>query len=233
MNYERQSGIYCIENTVNHKKYIGQSVDLNDRWRRHIGELNRNKHHNSHLQNSWIKYGKDRFIFYVLEYCDVDSLDEKECYYILLYKTIDENYGYNLKSGGQSYNHYSKEIKKKMSKSVKKSYADNPELIDKRKFDAIDYWSNPDNSKKHSGENNGMYGKKHTDEAKEKMRIKRKNRTNWNCKPRPVFCIELNRKFNSAGRAAKELNLASSNILNVCYGKRQTCGGFHWAFINN
>ena len=44
-------GIYCIENLVNHKKYIGQSKDIFKRWRQHRSELNTNIHYNSHLQN--------------------------------------------------------------------------------------------------------------------------------------------------------------------------------------
>lgn len=31
------SGIYCIENTVNHKKYIGQSVNIRVRWWHIVG----------------------------------------------------------------------------------------------------------------------------------------------------------------------------------------------------
>ena len=77
-----KSGIYCIENTKSNKKYIGQSVNIEDRWRRHIGELNNGIHHNSHLQNAWNKYSEDCFNFYVLEYCDISELDEKERYYI-------------------------------------------------------------------------------------------------------------------------------------------------------
>ena len=34
------SGIYCIENKVNNKKYIGQSKNINDRWYKHKNELN-------------------------------------------------------------------------------------------------------------------------------------------------------------------------------------------------
>ena len=53
------SGIYCIENIINNKKYIGQSKHINERWLKHISELNHGYHHNDYLQKSWNKYGKD------------------------------------------------------------------------------------------------------------------------------------------------------------------------------
>ena len=49
----RQTGIYCIENLINNKKYIGQSVDIINRWRHHKNELNSKVHFNDYLQKSW------------------------------------------------------------------------------------------------------------------------------------------------------------------------------------
>lgn len=64
------SGIYAIVNKVNGKRYIGSSKDIEVRWKKHINQLNRGIHGNSHLQSSWDKYGKDSFDFVVLEQCD-------------------------------------------------------------------------------------------------------------------------------------------------------------------
>ena len=57
MNNNIISGIYCIENGINHKKYIGQSKNILYRWKKHISALNSNTHDNSYLQSSWNKYG--------------------------------------------------------------------------------------------------------------------------------------------------------------------------------
>lgn len=112
-------GIYCIENLINKKKYVGQSVNIYNRWSSHKGELNRNCHCNGHLQNSWNKYGEENFKFYILEKCSKDNLDEKEIYYIDTFKTLDENYGYNDKDGGQD-GSVSKEANERKSQSLKK-----------------------------------------------------------------------------------------------------------------
>lgn len=91
-------GIYCIECLVNHKKYIGESKVIKQRWGRHKRELNANKHSNWLLQKDWDLYGSDNFIFYIVEECPDDELYEKEKYWISEYDTYEN--GYNITSGG-------------------------------------------------------------------------------------------------------------------------------------
>ena len=225
-----KSGIYCIENTKSNKKYIGQSVNIEDRWRKHISELNNKTHHNDHLQNAWNKYGEDCFKFYVLEYCDISDLDEKERYYIGLYNTTDRDSGYNLQSGGQVSNSHSDETKKKISESNKKAYQ-NKELRKVRSNDALKQWANPEIKEKIMGQNNGMYGKHHSEETRRKMSEKKKGKPSPKRLLIPVLCIELNKIFDCAATAAKEFNVQSGSILGVCRGDRKTCGGYHWKFL--
>jgi group I intron endonuclease len=74
-------GIYCITNTFNGKKYIGQSWNIYKRFSIHKAELSTNTHPNQHLQNSFNKYG-DVFEFIILEIVDQSKLlTEKEQYY--------------------------------------------------------------------------------------------------------------------------------------------------------
>lgn len=228
---ELKSGIYCIENIETNKKYIGQSIDINERWRKHLGELNHNKHHNDYLQKAWNKYGNDGFTFYVLEYCEENNLDEKEIYYINLYNTTDRECGYNLKSGGKMYSHHTDEIKNKISESNKQAYL-NQDLRNIRSIDALNQWSNPEIKEKIMGANNGMYGRHHTEETKQKISDKNKGTISWRRNTTPVLCIELNKKFDDATAAGKELSLDGSAILKVCKKERKTCGGYHWEFLN-
>lgn len=233
MDKTKKSGIYCIENIVNHKKYIGQSTDVEERWRKHVSELKHGHHHNDYLQKSWNKYGENNFKFYILEYCDINILDDREIYWINFYNTISRDNGYNLKSGGQNggsiLSEYSKE---KLRESIKNSY-NNSNLREIRSFNALAQWNNPKIKEKITGENNGMYGRHHTDEVKKKISELNKGKPSHRRNKTPVFCIELNKKFLDATTAATELSIDSCGILKVCRKERKTCGGYHWEFITN
>ena len=79
------SGIYCIENRINHKSYIGSSKNLYQRLLKHFALLRHNKHQNAHLQNAWNKYGEDNFEWSIIEICDNSILTEREQYCIDLF----------------------------------------------------------------------------------------------------------------------------------------------------
>ena len=93
-------GIYCIENLINHRKYIGLSKDIKRRWAEHRSELRRGAHINIYLQKAWNKYGEESFKFYILELCTEDILCERECYYIKTLNSLSHEQGYNLTTGG-------------------------------------------------------------------------------------------------------------------------------------
>lgn len=86
------TGIYAILNTFNDKFYIGSAVNLKERWWQHKTRLNIGDHHNKHLNNAWKKYGRDVFIFVVLEYCSIDELFVKEQYWIDKTKVCEIGY---------------------------------------------------------------------------------------------------------------------------------------------
>lgn len=79
------SGIYCIENTINHKTYIGSSKNIYQRLLKHFALLRHNKHENPHLQSAWNKYGESNFTWFILELCDNSRLTEVEQYCIDLF----------------------------------------------------------------------------------------------------------------------------------------------------
>lgn len=70
-------GIYKITNTVNNKKYIGQSVNIMDRWREHRKRANNGT---AYLYQAMRKYDISNFVFEILEECLVEELNDKERY---------------------------------------------------------------------------------------------------------------------------------------------------------
>lgn len=83
-------GIYKIENTLNHKVYIGQSVHIERRWKEHCRPSC-----NSVIAKAIKQDGKENFTFQVLKECDVEQLDELELFYIKKFNSIVPN-GYNV-----------------------------------------------------------------------------------------------------------------------------------------
>lgn len=47
-----------------------------------------------------------------------------------------------------------------------------------------------------------------------------------------VLCVETNKIYNSMKEAERDLGCDHSHISAVCRGKRKTCGGYHWKYIN-
>ena len=111
------SGVYCILNTVNQKRYIGSSNNCYLRLMDHRAELRANVHANKHLQNAYNKYGESVFTCFVVEFCDEDKRLEREKYYIDLF-----NAEYNIIKNPIEIT-ISEESRKKMSESRKKGFA--------------------------------------------------------------------------------------------------------------
>ena len=118
MAKEKICGIYCIKNTVNNKVYIGQSNNIEKRFYEHKRTLVNNNHRNIYLQRAWNKYGKDNFMFNIVEKYTELELNDKEVYYIKKFKSDNLEFGYNLTSGGENYKR-SEETCLKISDSLK------------------------------------------------------------------------------------------------------------------
>lgn len=86
-------GIYCWINLINNKRYVGQSVNIENRKRQHIQSKGK---FTTRLSRALEKYGLENFDFVVLEECEVSQLNQKESYWIHYYKTLDPQYGYNI-----------------------------------------------------------------------------------------------------------------------------------------
>lgn len=94
-----KTGIYLIENLLNHKKYVGQSKNIYARWSGHRCD---SKVRDLPLYFAMRKDGLENFKFSILEECDISQLAEKEDYWITFYNSYVPN-GYNL---NQAETHY-------------------------------------------------------------------------------------------------------------------------------
>ena len=94
-------GIYKIENRINGKIYIGQSIAIKTRWQQHKYEAKTGESQ-APLYLALRKYGIENFSFEVLEECPQELLNEKEIFWIAHYKSSDRDFGYNVLAGGQN-----------------------------------------------------------------------------------------------------------------------------------
>lgn len=95
------SGIYCITNKINNKKYIGQSNNIFGRWNEHISiSYNDNSKGKSLIHQAIKKYGVESFVFEVLEPCEIEQMNELEIYYIKEFKKQGFTL-YNVIDGGE------------------------------------------------------------------------------------------------------------------------------------
>lgn len=93
--------IYHITNTVNGKKYIGKTYNIENRISEHFYKLKRNIHHSIKLQNSVNKYGIDKFkVSYEIK--EIESDDELSLLEMEEIEKYDSYYnGYNHTFGGE------------------------------------------------------------------------------------------------------------------------------------
>jgi group I intron endonuclease len=87
-------GIYKITSPSN-KIYIGQSVNLKTRFRKYK-YLNCKRQ--THLYNSFVKYGVENHKFEIIEECSLEQLNEREIYWGNYFNVLDKN-GLNLRLG--------------------------------------------------------------------------------------------------------------------------------------
>jgi group I intron endonuclease len=97
-------GIYKYENKLNGKIYIGQSTNINQRYKSHLNPSRQNLK-NSLIDKAIQKYGIESFNFEILETFknkNNDKLNQREIYWIEKYNSFKK--GYNLTKGGKNFN---------------------------------------------------------------------------------------------------------------------------------
>lgn len=80
-------GVYAIHCLITDRRYIGSSINIENRWATHRSELNLNKHYSVDLQKDYNLYGKDQVVYSVIECVEKEhNLKRREQYWIDFYK---------------------------------------------------------------------------------------------------------------------------------------------------
>lgn len=237
--------VYAHINKANKKKYIGitsRSVEI--RWKKGKGYSDKLP-----IGRAFVKYGWDNF-YHVILFTNLSENMAKqiEKHLIMIWKTQDERYGYNITSGGDGTAgwHPSEETKKRISKS-----ATNQKRFGNKNPNYGHKWSKEQRmvaSQKHKRENlsketlekmslaarnktgdkNPFYGKHHSDETKQILSEIRK---------RAVLMYDINNnliaEFDSIKGAAELTDVNKVGISNCCRGKTKTSGGYIWKYKEN
>lgn len=212
-------GIYCITNIENDRFYIGSSIDLEQRRSNHFSNLKKGKHHSYKIQKDYNIFGKDAFVYDVLEVCEKikEVLITREQFYLDFY---DPYYNVLKKADSSMGSKRTDEYKKKMSdmfkgkKWTEEAKAKYSKTMSGRKWSSSKRESMKGKSnfigKDNNGINNGFYGKKHTDEVKKKISYLRKNNLVLNENSR-----------NNMLKYSKKMN-GFKGEFNPMYGKRHS-----------
>ena len=223
--------IYVTTCKVNGKKYLGQKKYVRG-WKDYIGS-------GKAFRNAVEKYGKECFMREII--CEAETaeeLNELEYNFSVMFNVVESDEWYNLCYGGGATSGYkhSEESRRKMSQwQIGRKFSEETKQLMSEKAKG-----------RFAGEKNPMYGvhRKLTEEHKRKISENHKNQNgelNWmygktygqNPRARAVFCVELNQVFDSAKRAAHELNINYSSIISVCKGKRNAAGGYHFKYADS
>lgn len=222
--------IYLYVNNINGKKYVGQTVNLSDRYKQHkYDSFNpKREDYTRPLHNAIRKYGLDSFNVYILKHNlkNQDELNYWECKYISEYDTlVINNKGYNISEGGSNGNPLRGKTREELD-----------EIYKKRSLAML-------------GENNPFYGKTHTQESIDKIR-----QANIGLKRQPVteetrkklascrgkgkvgqysLTGELIAIWDYISQASRMTGVTRCNISRCCNGGSKTAGGYIWKYIEN
>ena len=226
-------GIYKIT-SPNGKIYIGQSINIEKRWKYGYYNITVCKSQIK-LYRSLLKYGYENHIFEIVELCDIKILNEREIHWGLFYKVLENN-GLNLKLGNRNGKH-SEETKQKISKArkgwkpsiergIKIGNKNRNRILSKEHKDKIGQ-ANVNKSKPYKGRISPNKGKKHI-----KSEIQKLNMLNSHGKSILQYDLNMNfiKEWKTLSEITKELNIRSGSISQCASGKIKKSHGFIWKY---
>lgn len=161
--------IYKIENKVNGKLYIGQTINpIKIRFKKHLAQVNC-KNQCSALYSAIKKYGKENFEISEVVCGDFtdEELNDLEVFFIKHYNSLSPN-GYNLQTGGNMFK-ITEEVKKKISNKLMGREITWGKKISKT---IKEKWENPEYREKQTKQRYSKRGNYREGIVREKLRVK-------------------------------------------------------------
>lgn len=235
--------IYMYTNTTNGKVYIGQTkCSLEERAQ--VG--GRNYRECPKFYNAIQKYGWGSFSPSIIATTESQAeANELEIFYISEYKSTDDEFGYNISSGGMCDTH-SPETRAKISQKAKERYKDktkNP-MYGRHQSDEMKRKL----SESRKGILNPAYGRPWTETQRLRCGTKGKKlnlsdeqrkilsdnarRLGQTVGLRPVECIEDCAKFESVTAAAAAYGVTKSTLNGHLKGRQKSCAGKHFRYLD-
>lgn len=219
--------IYKITNGLNNKIYIGRTKNPAYRHRQHVSLANRYDYYNDVVGAQKIHaaingLGSENFTFEVFEKCNnYSSACERELYWIKAFRSDEEDFGYNDKSGSDfGVIVWSDEDRQRMSLRMKGNK--NP-MYGKTHSEKVRKQLSED----FSGDGNPFYGKQHTDETKKLISASSKGRVAGENNPHAKLTIEIVIQIREDWKTgnytkvalSKKYNVTAATIGNIISGK--------------
>lgn len=244
--------IYQILNNINKKIYIGKTGgSFKRRLSSHKSESKRSRS-SQPIHKAMRKYGFDNFSFIVVEdgILDVDTLNEREKYYIDLFNSNDRLIGYNITNGGdggpimfgKNNSQFGKKRKDLTDRNKANSGKTFEELYGTSKAQELKSVISKTSSgrivseetkKKNSVVASLLWAEGRLNREKAKSHAKKIQKNAVKAIIVKVFCPELNKTFESITEAAKYINGVPSNISSVVNGKLKRYKGFTFVRVKD
>ena len=157
----KTSCVYAITCTKNNKVYVGSTNNFHRRQLEHLQSLKRHTHENSNLQEDYDLYGKEHFVFNIVEELDgyIVKSDRfnRENYWIQKLDTRNVSLGYNISDAFGS-----KPMSDKQKKQVSKVHKGKQFSQEQRELfsDLFSGNKNPKAKPVYQYDNNGIFIRK-------------------------------------------------------------------------
>lgn len=201
--------------TPSGKIYIGiTGQEVNKRWQNGFGYVG-----NDYFMKAIKKYGWDSIKHEILfDRLTKEEAESKEIELIMLYKSNDREFGYNIANGGSSIGKHSKETKCKMSKIAKEKNFQKRLRTEEVKLKVAE----------------SRRGTKQSEETKRKIGDSHRGAKSVDAKRVIQYDLQMNeiRTFDCIMDIEREFGYKNTAISRCCRGGRPTAYGFIWRHEN-